>query len=85
MRKAINVSLKRRKVRPTDLVDTYGEWVPLAGEVDEADEQGGADFQAETGEKRQRYESSVRGLDFWVMRFKLTVLSRTTPWYPGGD
>jgi hypothetical protein len=83
LKTAINVGLKRRKVRPTDLVDMYGEWIPLAGEVDGAAEESGTDFQAETGEKRHRYESSVRGLPIDAPPLRLTVLCRTTQWYPG--
>lgn len=62
MRKGINIGLKKRKVKPSDLVDAYGDWIPLPGDDenqgpdpgDEEDVDG-----AETGGKRKRYESSV--------------------------
>jgi hypothetical protein len=63
VRSALNVSLKKQKIRPSDLVDAYGDWMPLAedgeGAVQEDPDVDGPEFQAQTGEKRHRYESSV--------------------------
>jgi hypothetical protein len=61
VRSALNVGLKKRKIRPSDLVDAYGDWMPLAegAEVEDLQEDE-TEFQARTGEKRHRYESSVR-------------------------
>ncbi|KAJ7665344.1 hypothetical protein DFH06DRAFT_1127668 [Mycena polygramma] len=64
VRRGINVAVKKRKIAPSDLTDLYGDWMPLPGDAEEwragadDDEQGAA----ETGEKRKRYESSVRVL-----------------------
>lgn len=57
-RSAHNVGAKKRKVCPSDLFDAYGEWIPLPGE---AEEEIPADnfTDADTGEKRKRYLSSV--------------------------
>jgi hypothetical protein len=55
VRTAINVGLKKRKIRPSDLSDAFGEWMPLAEDVEGTDaardEGDGVEFQAETGEK----------------------------------
>jgi hypothetical protein len=66
-RHGINVALKKRKISPNDLLDAFGDWVPLNGEADDmrAAAEGGAedgesaDEGSGTGEKRKRYESSV--------------------------
>jgi hypothetical protein len=64
-RQGINVGLKKRKIAPSDLVDTFGDWVPLPGDADDvrAAAEGEYDLSDEasgTGEKRKCYESSVR-------------------------
>jgi hypothetical protein len=72
-RQGINVGLKKRKISPNDLVDAYGDWVPLPGdayEVRAAAEVGADDDEASgTGEKRKRYESSVRTPRVFVLLF----------------
>lgn len=53
-----NIGPKRRRVCPSDLVDTFGEWIPLPGEAqEELFEDPSAD--ADAGDKRKRYLSSV--------------------------
>jgi hypothetical protein len=59
------VGVKKRKLRPSDLVDPYGEWMPLASNGDdvwatgdEAEEEDD-DGTGAAGQKRKRYESSV--------------------------
>jgi hypothetical protein len=55
--RALNVSSKRRKIRPSDLDDPLASWTPLDDQgPDATEEPAGADG---TGEKRKRYESSV--------------------------
>jgi len=59
--KGVNVGVKKRRVRPSDLVDTFGDWVPLPGDGEpdlgtagETEDEG-----AGAGTKRKRYESTV--------------------------
>ncbi|KAF7374455.1 CxC2 domain-containing protein [Mycena sanguinolenta] len=68
VKEVMNVSIKKRKILPSDLVDSYGEWVPLPGEPWE---EGGAELEgntgdaSESGEKRKRYESSDDPMNLW--------------------
>ncbi|KAJ7084884.1 hypothetical protein B0H15DRAFT_951369 [Mycena belliarum] len=67
----LNVGVKRRRLHPSDLVDTLGNWTPLADDGGAAD--GVEDNEsAEAGEKRKRYESSdepMKGFRPLVPRF----------------
>ncbi|KAJ7709331.1 hypothetical protein B0H16DRAFT_1480957 [Mycena metata] len=63
VRTSLNVGLKKRKIKPSDLMDSFGDWMPLPGDrgvedVREEEEEEGVEFEAGTGDKRQRYESS---------------------------
>ncbi|KAJ7119403.1 hypothetical protein C8R46DRAFT_1238678 [Mycena filopes] len=62
----LNVGPKKRKISPSDLVDSYREWVPLPGDRGvEEEEEAGVPFDAQPGEKRQRYESSDEPMVPW--------------------
>ncbi|KAJ7670943.1 hypothetical protein DFH06DRAFT_1125228 [Mycena polygramma] len=62
VRQGINVGVKKRRVAPSDLVDTYGDWMPLHGDADDMraglDDNEGQEDPSTSGEKRKRYESS---------------------------
>ncbi|KAJ7716210.1 hypothetical protein B0H16DRAFT_1801736 [Mycena metata] len=69
-RTTVNVGLKKRTIKPADLVDSYGDWIPLPGEQgveeDLREEEGGdGEFNAQSGEKRQRYKSSDEPMALW--------------------
>ncbi|KAJ7749884.1 hypothetical protein B0H16DRAFT_1318981 [Mycena metata] len=62
---AHNVGVKWRRLRPADLVDAFGEWVPLPGEAEEELDPGEALNDAESGDKRKRYLSSDEPMFLW--------------------
>ncbi|KAJ7734685.1 hypothetical protein B0H16DRAFT_1664977 [Mycena metata] len=86
---AHNIGVKRRHVNPSDLVDAFGDWVPLPG-----DAEGELDIEdslpdADLGDKRKRYLSSfrctdcgvfVQCLDCVLSRHSLTPLHRVKEW-----
>ncbi|KAJ7020488.1 hypothetical protein C8F04DRAFT_1214081 [Mycena alexandri] len=59
----MNVGLKKRRVMPADLEDSFAQWTPLAEDNDaqlEPDDEASA-----TGEKRKRYVSSDETMTPW--------------------
>ncbi|KAJ7043420.1 hypothetical protein C8F04DRAFT_1207359 [Mycena alexandri] len=66
--RAVNVGVgsKRQKLSPSDLADNLGNWIPLreGGAEEDSYNDPSAD-DAETGEKRKRYESSDDTLKGW--------------------
>ncbi|KAJ7774223.1 hypothetical protein DFH07DRAFT_952479 [Mycena maculata] len=75
----LNVGLKKRKVKPSDLVDAYGDWVPLNEQGDE--ERGGDEEEdaADTGGKRKRNKGSDEPMKAWrllMQRFLDEMLRR---------
>ncbi|KAJ6455636.1 hypothetical protein C8R47DRAFT_1228133 [Mycena vitilis] len=69
VRQGINVGVKKRRVAPSDLVDTYGDWMPLHGDADDIrtglDDNDGQEDPSASGEKRKRYESSDDPFNLW--------------------
>ncbi|KAJ6518333.1 hypothetical protein C8R47DRAFT_1205389 [Mycena vitilis] len=69
VRKGINVGVKKRRVAPSDLVDTYGDWMPLPGDADDMragmDDTTGQEDSSASGDKRKRYESSDDPFNLW--------------------
>ncbi|KAJ6501536.1 hypothetical protein C8R47DRAFT_1211112 [Mycena vitilis] len=69
VRRGINVAVKKRRIAPSDLVDTYGDWMPLPGDADDLrsgmDDTEGQENASATGDKRKRYESSDDPFNLW--------------------
>ncbi|KAJ7847056.1 hypothetical protein B0H13DRAFT_2362609 [Mycena leptocephala] len=92
VRQGLNVRVKKRKLAPSDLVDAYGDWIPLPGDADDmrdAADWGGEDDEASgTGEKRKRYESSDDPMNLWrplVQRFLDELMRREALGDTGDD
>ncbi|KAK7031325.1 CxC2 domain-containing protein [Favolaschia claudopus] len=66
---AINIQPKKRKVLPSDLNDTFGDWIPLQDDNTGADGEYGEDEDGANrdaaGEKRKRYDSSDDPMKLW--------------------
>ncbi|KAJ6480184.1 hypothetical protein C8R45DRAFT_933120 [Mycena sanguinolenta] len=67
VKEPMNMGVKKRKISPSDLVDVYGEWIPLPGESGDGDEAELVDNDdgSGSGEKRKRYESSDDPMNLW--------------------
>ncbi|KAJ6478376.1 hypothetical protein C8R45DRAFT_934146 [Mycena sanguinolenta] len=61
----INVTVKKRKISPSDLDDTYKDWVPLPGDWESGDGEDGGEEPLSSGEKRKRYKSSDDAMNLW--------------------
>ncbi|KAJ7774635.1 hypothetical protein DFH07DRAFT_732672 [Mycena maculata] len=75
----LNLGVKRRKVRPSDLADVYGDWMPLGGQENGTPMEDNEEDNAETGGKRKRYESLDKTMRAWrplMQRFLGEVLRR---------
>jgi hypothetical protein len=64
----LNVAHKQRRVQPSELADSYGQWIPLPEDGDGADN--GVNpvnsVSSVPGNKRKEYASSVRDSFFQV-------------------
>ncbi|KAK6996601.1 CxC2 domain-containing protein [Favolaschia claudopus] len=63
VRESTHTPVKRRRLEPSQLEDPLAAWVPLRNE--EGIAAAGADEDAETGDKRKRYESSDEPMKQW--------------------
>ncbi|KAK6996611.1 CxC2 domain-containing protein [Favolaschia claudopus] len=63
VRESTHTPVKRRRLEPSQLEDPLAAWVPLRDE--EGIAAAGADEDAETGDKRKRYESSDEPMKQW--------------------
>ncbi|KAJ7717597.1 hypothetical protein B0H16DRAFT_1740547 [Mycena metata] len=65
--RAVNVGAKRRKVHPSDLLDTLGSWMPLGEDEDPMhdNEAPAGDDDADAGDKRKQYDSSDDTMGGW--------------------
>ncbi|KAJ7079050.1 hypothetical protein C8R43DRAFT_1143319 [Mycena crocata] len=63
-REAVNVAIKKRRLRPCDLKDEFGAWDPLNKQDPQENEREGGEGTS-TGAKRDRYESSDATMKGW--------------------
>jgi hypothetical protein len=59
----LNVAHKKRRIQPSQLVDAYGEWIPLPEDGHQEDDSGPNPIDSVvsvSGTKRKAYASSVR-------------------------
>ncbi|KAJ7016665.1 hypothetical protein C8F04DRAFT_1201746, partial [Mycena alexandri] len=68
---AHNIGVKRRRVRPSDLVDAFGDWVPLPGEAEGELDPEESLPNADLGDKRKRYLSSDDPMALWRLQRQL--------------